>query len=90
MTHIPYRPSFTPTETDLLARSRAYYDFLDARRSVRDFSDRPVAREVIENLIRTASTAPSGANKQPWTFCAISNPDLKRRIREAARSRRVP
>ena len=52
--------------------------------AVRDFSDRPVAREVIENLIRTASTAPSGANKQPWTFCAISNPDLKRRIREAA------
>ena len=84
MAHIPYRPSFTPTETDLLARSRAYYNFLDTRRTVRDFSDRPVAREVIENLIRTASTAPSGANKQPWTFCAISNPDLKRRIREAA------
>ena len=57
---------------------------LDRRRSVRHFSDEPVAREVIESVIRTASTAPSGAHKQPWTFCAISSPDVKARIREAA------
>jgi nitroreductase len=57
---------------------------MDKRRSLRFFSDREVPREVIENLIMTASTAPSGAHKQPWTFCAISDPEIKRRIREAA------
>ena len=84
MAHIPYRPTFTPSDADLLERSRAYYHFLNSRRTVRDFADRPVARAVIENLIKTASTAPSGANKQPWTFCVVSSPDLKRQIREAA------
>jgi nitroreductase len=59
---------------------------MDTRRTVREFSDRPVSREVIENLLMTASTAPSGAHKQPWSFCAVANPDLKRRIREAAES----
>lgn len=54
------------------------------RRSVRDFSDRPVAKELIEKIINTASSAPSGANKQPWTFCAISDPELKSKIRLAA------
>ena len=84
MTLRPYCPTFTPTDADLLDRSRTYYSALSTRRSVRDFSDRPVPREVIENLILTASTAPSGANKQPWTFCVVSNPDLKHQIREAA------
>ncbi|MCB9245072.1 MAG: nitroreductase family protein [Flavobacteriales bacterium] len=54
------------------------------RRSIREFSDAPVSRRTIEQLIRTAGTAPSGANKQPWTFCAISDPVLKKKIREAA------
>ena len=54
------------------------------RRSVRQFSDRPVPREMIEDIIRIASTAPSGANKQPWFFVAISSPEMKQRIREAA------
>lgn len=54
------------------------------RRSVREFSDAPVSKETIEALIRTAGTAPSGANKQPWMFCAVSNPVLKSQIREAA------
>ena len=84
MAFIPYRPTFTPTETDLHERSRAYYTFLNARRSVRDFSAQPVPRAVVESLIMTASTAPSGANKQPWTFCAVGDPALKRQIREAA------
>lgn len=84
MTLLPYHPEFIPTDTDLLDRSRAYYSSLNTRRTVRDFSDRPIPREVIENLILTASTAPSGANKQPWTFCVVENPDLKRQIREAA------
>ena len=54
------------------------------RRSVREFSDRPVPREVIESLVAAAGTAPSGANKQPWRFVAISDPALKREIRVAA------
>lgn len=54
------------------------------RRSVRDFSSRPVPLELIENAIRVAGSAPSGANQQPWTFVVISDPDLKRRLRVAA------
>lgn len=69
---------------EVLHLSNEYYRHMDQRRSVRDFSDRPVPREVIENLIKTASTAPSGAHKQPWTFVAISDPDVKREIRIAA------
>lgn len=47
------------------------------RRSVRDFSYKPVAKEVIERILLTASTAPSGAHKQPWTFCVVSNIEIK-------------
>jgi nitroreductase len=57
---------------------------MDRRRSVRDFSPEPVPRRLIELAIRTASTAPSGAHRQPWRFVAVSEPALKRRIREAA------
>jgi nitroreductase len=57
---------------------------LARRRSVREFSDRPVARETIEGLVRCAHTAPSGANKQPWRFVAVGDPALKREIRLAA------
>ena len=57
---------------------------LSKRRSVRDFSERKVPKEVIENLIKTAGLAPSGANKQPWTFCVISDPELKKEIRRLA------
>ena len=66
------------------ARAEAFYNKMEARRSVRDFSNRSVPRELIERAIQTASTAPSGAHIQPWTFVAVSNPELKRRIREAA------
>lgn len=62
-------------------RSVNFYASLHRRRSVREFSDQLVPREVIENLLRSASTAPSGANQQPWTFCAVSDPVLKRQIR---------
>ncbi len=55
-----------------------------ARRSVRDFSDRPVPRRLIELAVEAASTAPSGAHRQPWTFVLVGDPVLKRRIREAA------
>lgn len=69
---------------ELTVRTAALYLLMNSRRSVRQFSNAPVPKEVIENLILTASTAPSGAHKQPWTFVAISNPGLKHRIRELA------
>jgi len=65
-------------------RAHAFCNLMDARRSVRDFSDRPVPRPLIEAAIRTAGTAPSGAHQQPWQFVAVDDPDLKREIREAA------
>lgn len=67
-----------------LSRSMEFYQWADERRSLRMFSDKPVARQVIENILKAASTAPSGAHKQPWTFCAVSNAELKAKIREAA------
>ncbi|MEM0964473.1 MAG: nitroreductase family protein, partial [Bacteroidota bacterium] len=80
---VPYTvESLTPAESE--ARAEAFFAHMDARRSVRDFSDRPVPRRLVELAIQTASTAPSGAHMQPWTFVAISDPALKRQIREAA------
>ena len=64
--------------------ARAFHDLMRRRRSVREFSDKPVSRETIEWIVRAAGTAPSGANKQPWRFVCVSNPELKRAIREAA------
>jgi iodotyrosine deiodinase len=61
-----------------------FFNTMNRRRSVRDFSNQPVPKEVIENIIKTASTAPSGAHKQPWTFCVVSDPLVKQKIREAA------
>ena len=76
---------YTPVAADeCLRRSRQLFEQLNQRRTVRHFSDRPVAREVVANLIRTASTAPSGAHKQPWTFVAVADPEIKTRIRTAA------
>lgn len=65
-------------------RARSFYIWMDQRRTVRDFADTPVPKEVIEDIIRTASTAPSGAHKQPWTFCAVQDPAIKTEIRKAA------
>lgn len=85
------KPSFVPLESyrqysedEMIARATALYEEMDRRRTVRDFSTRAVPREVIEDCLRVANTAPSGANMQPWHFCVISAPDMKRRIREAA------
>ena len=68
----------------LCARSLEHYARLSFRRTVRDFSDRPVPKAVIEACIRTAGSAPSGANHQPWHFVCVSDPDIKREIRLAA------
>ena len=70
--------------TEMSRRADDFYSLMDGRRSIRDFTDDPVPRELIETAIRTASTAPSGAHKQPWTFVAVSDPATKRRIRLAA------
>lgn len=80
---VPYNP-LRLTEEETLRRSNDFFEFMDRRRTVREFSNKPVPKQVIENLIKTASTAPSGAHKQPWTFCAVSDPEIKRQIRVAA------
>ncbi len=81
--HIVYKQK-TYKESEMLSRSLNFYNWLNKRRSVRSFSNKPVAKEIIDNIILCASTAPSGAHKQPWTFCAISKPSLKAEIRKAA------
>ena len=72
------------TEEAMLDRAKAFYAEMNARRSVRMFSSDPVPQELIELAVKTASTAPSGAHKQPWTFVATQNPEIKREIRVAA------
>jgi len=80
---VPYKYNkYSPAE--VLERALVYRGQMSLRRTIREFSDKPVSREIIENLIMTASSAPSGANKQPWTFCAVSDPETKSQIRIAA------
>lgn len=81
--YIPYQPESYPEEA-MIQRSAEFYQAANARRSVRFFSDKNVPLEVMLNIIRTAGTSPSGANKQPWTFCLVSNPEIKKEIRKAA------
>ncbi|MCZ4259307.1 nitroreductase family protein [Limimaricola sp. G21655-S1] len=84
-----YRPTPLPdrremTDAAMVEAARTHFDAMATRHSVREFCDRPVPREVIETAIATAGRAPSGANQQPWHFVAISDPDMKARIRAAA------
>jgi iodotyrosine deiodinase len=76
------KTSYEPLEMEL--RSQQFYAWMDNRRSVRDFSDKPIPESVINNILLAASTAPSGAHKQPWTFCVVKNPAIKKEIRLAA------
>ena len=69
---------------EMIKRSESFYNQVKQRRTVRDFSDKPVPKEVINNCIRTAGTAPSGANLQPWHFVVVSDPKIKKKIRIAA------
>ncbi len=69
---------------EMIKRSAEFYANLKKRRTVRDFSDKTVEKEVIQNCIQSAGTAPSGANMQPWHFVVVSNPDIKKKIRVAA------
>jgi iodotyrosine deiodinase len=80
---VPY--SYEPiSESDMLANAHHFREQMLNRRSIREFSDRPVPQQLIEDIIRVAASAPSGANRQPWTFCVVSSPHLKKAIREAA------
>jgi iodotyrosine deiodinase len=84
-TFTPVPLEFTRLEADeAVRRSEEFLELMLTRRSVRHFSSEPVPFELIENAIRTAGTAPSGANQQPWTFVVVSDPALKEKIREAA------
>ena len=80
---IPYKRTGLSSQ-DLVINSEKYYTEINKRRSVRDFSDKKIPKEVIENIIKAAGSAPSGAHKQPWTFCVISDKKLKSEIRELA------
>lgn len=71
-------------EAEMRARALAFFEAMRTRRTVRDFAPRPVPRDIIETALRTAGTAPNGANLQPWHFAVVGDPALKRRIREAA------
>jgi len=80
---IPYsREEYS--EDEMIQRSQEFLTWADQRRSVRDFSSKAVPKEVMENILMAASTAPSGAHKQPWKFCLISNAELKSKLRALA------
>ena len=79
-----YQHPLTLDQSVALQRAKEFAAFLDTRRTVREFSSRPVEQALIEQAILAAGTAPSGANQQPWRFVAISNRALKTQIREAA------
>ena len=81
---IRYDAAPRPTDERMLARARLFRELVSRRRTLREFAPDPVAREVIEECLRAAGSAPSGANLQPWSFVAISDPALKRRIRAGA------
>jgi iodotyrosine deiodinase len=69
---------------EMRERLNDFYEDINRRRTVRDFSDRPVPRDIIETALKAANTAPSGANLQPWHFAVVSGPETKKKIREAA------
>jgi len=78
----PKLPDYSSQEMEL--QSKTFLNSLLRRRTIRDFSDKPVDNSVIENCIKTAGTAPSGANMQPWHFVLISDPKIKKKIRISA------
>lgn len=80
---VPYAPPHIPAEQRIEV-AQAVYEEMDSRRTVREFADTPVPREMLDLAIRAASTAPSGAHMQPWTFVVVGDPEVKRHIREAA------
>jgi len=82
--YVPLKGYSRLTENEMRDRVESLRENLSIRRSIRMFSDESVPRDIIENAIRAAGTAPSGANHQPWHFAAISDSETKKKIREAA------
>lgn len=88
-TNVSFQPLDLPdrmnlTDAQMLEEAIGFYDRMKRRHSVRDFSTRPVERAVIDQCVRAAGSAPSGANHQPWHFVAIANPAIKKKVRDAA------
>lgn len=81
---IPLKDYQEFSESDMIEKSKQFYDQIKTRRTVRDFSDKTISKEVIENCLKAAGTAPSGANLQPWHFVVVSKPEIKKKIRIAA------
>lgn len=81
---IPYKDFEEYPQEEMKERARSFYEDLKRRRTVREFSDRPVPLEIIEDCICAAGTAPNGANMQPWHFVVVQDPGIKKQIREAA------
>ena len=81
---IPYSEFEEYPVEEMKERARSFFEEMKRRRTVRKFSDRPVPREIIEDCIRAAGTAPNGANRQPWHFVVVEDPAVKKLIREAA------
>lgn len=79
---LPNQTEFSPAK--MQKRATGFYEDIKRRRTVRDFSDRPVPKEIIEKCLLAAGTAPNGANKQPWYFVVVTDPEIKKKIREAA------
>ena len=82
--HVPFDQYREYTSDEMQERAVAFYQDIKRRRTVREFSDRPIPEGVITDCLKAAGTAPSGANQQPWQFVAITDPVVKHRIREAA------
>lgn len=82
--HVPLTGYEALTVEEMRVRAEVVLETLSTRRTIRDFADKPVPRDIIETCIKAAATAPSGANHQPWYFVAISDPETKRKIRIAA------
>jgi nitroreductase len=83
MPFIPYSIP-RPTESEICDRAESFYKLMDTRRSVRFFAPDPLPDGVLEHIVQTAGTAPSGAHKQPWFFAIVTDPTIKHAIREAA------
>ncbi len=81
---VPFSTHEEFSQEEMLKRTKDFFVQLSKRRTVREFSSHPVPLEIIENCIRTAATAPNGANRQPWHFVVVSDPEIKKKIRTAA------
>ncbi|MCL4158361.1 UNVERIFIED_CONTAM: hypothetical protein GTU68_063225 [Idotea baltica] len=71
------------------SRAKEFYQEMNGRRTVREFSSEPIPEEVLDYIIRTAGTAPSGAHKQPWSYCVVTSPEIKTKVRKAAEEEEI-